>query len=183
MTAVPQGVQLRPLAMHADQRGVLAEVYRQEWGVGQTPVQWNTVRSRANVLRGVHVHPTHADYLVVVAGRMLLGLHDVRSDSPTRGLSALLELAADRLQTVYVPPGVAHGFYFPEPTIYFYALSHPWSIQDEVGCRWDDPALGLAWPARDPIVSERDRSAGNYHEMVKAWHAARAALTSKTSAA
>jgi dTDP-4-dehydrorhamnose 3,5-epimerase len=121
--------------MHADERGVLAEVFRHDWGVGETPAQWNAVRSRANVLRGVHVHPAHSDYLVVVQGSMLLGLHDVRSDSPTRGASALLELAGERLQTVYVPPGVAHGFYFVQPTIYFYALSQTWSMRDELGCR------------------------------------------------
>jgi dTDP-4-dehydrorhamnose 3,5-epimerase len=172
MLELPAGVQLRNLTVHADERGALAEVYREQWGVGERPVQWNTVRSRANVLRGVHVHPAHADYLLVADGRMLLGLHDIRADSPTRGLGMLLELDGARLQTVYVPPGVAHGFYFSVPTLYFYALSHPWDLADELGCRWDDPGLGLVWPTREPVLSARDRTAGSYAEMVAAWHAA-----------
>ena len=28
---------------------------------------------------------------------------------------------------------------------------------DERGIRWDDPALGIDWGARDPIVSARDQ--------------------------
>ncbi len=93
MTAnVPDGVVVRTLKMHADRRGVLAEIFRKEWRICDTPVQWNAVRSKENVLRGVHVHPTHSDYLAVVDGHMVLGLHDIRKDSPTCGMSALVDL-------------------------------------------------------------------------------------------
>ena len=43
------------------------------------------MRSLAGTLRGVHVHNPHADYLFVVDGHMVLGIHDIREDSPTRG--------------------------------------------------------------------------------------------------
>ena len=76
-------------------RGIFLEIHRDEWLEGERPVQWNAVRSRANVLRGVHIHRVHADQVVVVDGTMLLGLHDARRDSPTRGLSTIVELRGD----------------------------------------------------------------------------------------
>jgi dTDP-4-dehydrorhamnose 3,5-epimerase len=173
-TNLPQGVLLHPLTMHTDGRGVLAEIFRDEWRICETPVQWNAVRSKENVLRGVHVHPTHSDYLAVIDGHMLLGLHDIRRDSPTRGMSALVDLRGEDMQTVFTPPGVVHGFFFPVPTTYVYAVTHYWDIDDELGCKWNAPELKLDWPARNPSLSPRDASAGSYSEMVEAFHAARA---------
>ena len=57
-------------------------------------MQWNAVWSEAGVLRGVHVHIRHDDYLTVPVGRASVGLRDLRRGSPTEGLSALVELSA-----------------------------------------------------------------------------------------
>jgi hypothetical protein len=112
---LPAGVELRPLQMHGDERGAFTELHRDEWCIGARPVQWNMVRSHANVLRGVHAHRYHVDYLTMAFGEMVLGLHDLRAASPTRGLTAMLRLSADNLHLVVVPTGVAHGFFFPGP--------------------------------------------------------------------
>ena len=82
---LPAGVEARRLQPHADDRGVFTELFRESWGVGVAPAQWNVVRSGQNVLRGVHVHWRHADYLTVVSGRATIGLHDLRDDSDTSG--------------------------------------------------------------------------------------------------
>ena len=169
---LPSGVVIRPLKMHADDRGVLAEIYRDEWTTGAVPVQWNAVRSEANVLRGVHVHPTHADYLAAIEGHMILGLHDIRRDSPTQGVSALVDLRGDDMHTAYVPQGVAHGFFFPVRTTYVYALSHYWSMDDEFGCPWNAPEMNLPWPAANPLLSARDANPHSYARMVEDYHAA-----------
>jgi dTDP-4-dehydrorhamnose 3,5-epimerase len=157
--ALPAGVRLRPLATHADPRGSFTEVFREEWEVGVEPVQWNVVRSAAGVLRGVHVHPRHGDYFLVVGGRALVGLRDLRRGSPTEGLSALVELRGDALAALTIPPGVAHGFYLPEPSIHLYSVSHYWDPADELGCHWRDPALGIPWPCTEPLLSPRDAEA------------------------
>ena len=57
---LPAGVSCRKLAVFKDGRGILAEVYREEWGACVPPKQWNVVRSLAGTLRGVHVHNAHA---------------------------------------------------------------------------------------------------------------------------
>ena len=112
--------------------------------------------SRSHALRGVHVHTTHDDYLVLLQGRLLLGLHDLRSDSPTSRSSALVELAPGAAQVAFVPHGVAHGFYFPEPSYHVYGVTHYWNPADELGCHWDDPELAIPWPRMAPRLSPRD---------------------------
>ena len=164
----PDGVKILRLEPHGDSRGVLTELFRSEWAVGMEPVQWNLVRSRADVLRGFHVHVRHSDYLILVDGKMLLGLKDLRDDSPTSGAVSLLTATSDMPQAFVIPPGVGHGFYFPEPSIHVYAVSHYWNMDDELGCRWDDPDLGVDWPTKTPELSERDINAPSYAQLIDA---------------
>jgi dTDP-4-dehydrorhamnose 3,5-epimerase len=165
---LPDGVTLRPLVPHADERGVFTELFRTSWGVGVEPVQWNAVRSGENVLRGIHAHARHSDYLTVPFGRAVVGLHDLRAASPTAGMPAIVELSGDAPSGLSIPPGVAHGFYFLEPSLHVYAVSHEWDPDDELGCRWDDPDLGVEWPCRDPLLSVRDASLGSLSELAQA---------------
>jgi dTDP-4-dehydrorhamnose 3,5-epimerase len=162
---------------HPDQRGVFAEVYRQSWDTGVEPIQWNLVSSRANVYRGFHIHVTHSDYLMCVAGEMLLGLKDSRPESPTHGQTEVHVLSEDNLRAVTIPPGVAHGFYFPKPAKHLYSVSHYWNMHDELGCHWQDPAIGIDWGgADDTELSPRDQKAGSYDEMVAEFVAKREAF-------
>ena len=154
------GVRVCALDMHVDHRGVFTELFREEWGLGVAPVQWNVVSSVAHTLRGVHVHIHHTDYLAVVRGRSVVGLADLRRSSPTYRQALVLEVDGALLEAVVIPPGVAHGFYFPTDAIHIYAVSHYWNEVDELGCRWDDPDLGLDWEVRAPILSETDTAAG-----------------------
>lgn len=167
--ALPQGVVLSALTPHADDRGVFTEIYREEWGLGCAAIQWNAVRNEPDVLRGVHVHRNHDDYLVPVAGKLVIGLHDVRPDSPTSGLSAMVTIDSAAPHGIVVPTGVAHGFYSPDGGMHIYAVSHYWNMADEMGCRYDCPELGLDWPTTTPKLSDRDRDAGTYAAMVAEW--------------
>jgi dTDP-4-dehydrorhamnose 3,5-epimerase len=162
---LPEGVVVVPLEPHPDERGVFLEVYRASWSLDVRPAQWNVVTSAADVLRGVHAHWRHADYLLLARGRASIGLHDLRCDSSTSGLAAIVELDAAAPAALVIPTGVAHGFYFHEPSIHVYAVTHEWDPEDELGCRWDDPALGIPWPCSDPLLSPRDASLGTLSEL------------------
>jgi len=162
---LPLGASLRGLTSRHDPAGSEVQLHCRHWGAGAQPVQWNLVSSRANTLRGVHVHIVQWDYLHVAHGEMLLGLHDMRPWSASHGTSSLVSLTGDAPSAVVIPPGVAHGFYFAAAAQYFYAVSHYWDQTDELGCRWDDPALNLAWPIADPLLSARDRAAGSYRDL------------------
>ena len=155
-TTLPVGTSLVPLEAHDDERGVFVELYRLEWETGVVPVQWNAVRSEAGVLRGVHVHIRHDDYLTVPFGRASVGIRDLRRDSPTEGLATVVELGAERPAALVIPHGVAHGFYFHEPSLHVYAVSEYWDPEDELGCHWADPELAIPWPVGSARVSERD---------------------------
>jgi dTDP-4-dehydrorhamnose 3,5-epimerase len=172
---LPDGVIMRPLVRHADARGALAEMYRTDWVPSDTFPQWNFVQSAGDVMRGVHVHPWHNDYLVVVAGTLVLGLHDLRPDRPGDRKSALVTLKGSDLTSVFIPPGVCHGFFFPEAATFIFGQSKCWSMAEELGCRYDDPALGLDWPTETPMLSARDTTPPyDYAGMRAAWFATRA---------
>lgn len=142
--------------MNHDDRGTFTELYRKSWQTGVDPAQWNFVVSKPNVLRGVHVHVVHDDYLVIAGGSATVGLSDLRPESPTFGCAAMVELAGDALCALTIPHGVAHGFYFHTDALHVYSVSHDFDPEDELGCRFDDPGLGLTWPTSTPRISGRD---------------------------
>jgi dTDP-4-dehydrorhamnose 3,5-epimerase len=156
------------LDTHGDERGAFTELYREEWPTGVRPVQWNAVRSAPGVLRGVHVHVVHADYLTVVEGHATVGLRDLRRATPTPGLATTVELRADAMAAIVIPPGVAHGFWFHEPSLHVYAVTEYWDLRDELGCHWADPALGLDWDPQAPALSSRDAGAGTLAALERA---------------
>lgn len=155
-SSLPAGVKLRALSMHRDARGGLAELFRDEWEPGISVLQWNFAESKARVLRGMHAHFKHWDYLVIMGGHASIGLKDLREGSSTEGLSAMVEMRGENLSALLIPPGVAHGFYFHEPSLHVYAVSEYWEPADELGCHWADDGLGLSWPDPSPLISERD---------------------------
>lgn len=166
MPAAIDGVRLASLTTHRDERGGFCELFREEWRTGVTPVQWNVVDSQPGVLRGVHVHVRHADYLTVAAGRASIGLRDLRAGSPSEGQSAVVELDGAAREAISIPVGVAHGFLFHEPTTHVYAVSRYWDPADELACHWADPELEIAWPFEPRLVSGRDASAGPLAELL-----------------
>ncbi|CAN5806103.1 N/A [soil metagenome] len=172
---LPSGVELYPLEPHADSRGVFTEALPRLLGPLCRARAVERGSLRGNVLRGVHAHWQHADYLTVVVGRAAIGLHDLREGSETEGMGAIVELDADAPAGLAIPPGVAHGFYFHEPSLHLDAVSHEWDPADELGCRWDDPALEIAWPCSEPLISGRDGGLGPLSLLRAAWRAALAA--------
>ncbi len=161
-TEVPvgiQGVRLLALVRHPDHRGWFAEDYRASWLPGaRGMVQGNVSSSRAGVLRGLHFHREQSDWWTVLAGRAFVGLYDLRAGSPTRGTGLGIVLDAEEPRGLYIPAGVAHGFYAERDVLLHYLVDAEHTGADEHGVAWDDPALGIGWPDPSPILSERDRS-------------------------
>lgn len=161
------GVSLRDLVPISDGLGSSSEIYRSEWFKGEPPVQWNSVASLPGVLRGVHCHVKHDDFITVTQGELILGLVDIRKESPTHKISELHYCPA-QTSMIKIPTGVAHGFYFEEFTITTYAVTQYWSTEDELGCKWDDPDIEINWPCTNPILSERDATASSFAAMCDA---------------
>ena len=155
------GVEQRELTPRRDMRGSLTEMFRPDFLPFPLP-QWNLFYSNANAMRGMRLHCHRTDYVVVIDATVLVGLHDLRADSVSVGASMLVELSASNPRALVIPPGIVHGFYIPERAIHTIGLSHSFDFGDDgLGCRWDDPQLGLAWPCTDPVLVERDRTSGS----------------------
>jgi dTDP-4-dehydrorhamnose 3,5-epimerase len=152
------GLELRPLTMNCDSRGVFTEIFCDSWKLPIAPVQWSLVTSKARVLRGMHLHVRHDEYITVIQGRACVGLYDMRPASPTVGQSALIELDGQAQCCLSFPRGILHGWYFHEDSVHLQAVSESYEDygpDDNRGCLWSDPELNIAWPDASPILSPR----------------------------
>jgi dTDP-4-dehydrorhamnose 3,5-epimerase len=147
------------LQVHCDARGAFTEYFKSSWGSCIAPEQWAIVHSENAVVRGAHLHLRHDEYFSIVQGVAYVGLYDLRSDSPTRDCHALYRLDAKSPSALIFPPGIVHAWCFPEgPAVHLQAVSEEYESygpDDNHGCIWNDPDLGIQWPEFAPIVSER----------------------------
>jgi dTDP-4-dehydrorhamnose 3,5-epimerase len=91
---------------------------------------------------------------------------DIRRGSPTFRRWVGVRLSAENFQQLYVPPGFAHGFcVLSEVVNVEYKCTDVYDATDEIGLAWNDPDVGIDWPVRDPIVSEKDRRLPRLREL------------------
>ena len=156
-TALPEVLILEP-KVFGDERGFFMESFNQKEfdaavGYRVTFVQDNHSRSARGVLRGLHYQlPPHAQgkLVRVVAGRVFDVAVDMRRSSPRFGRWAGVELSAEKHQQMWIPPGFAHGFLvLSESADFLYKTTDYYAPASEAALRWDDPALGIAWPDLD----------------------------------
>jgi len=145
------GVEVLPLPMQRDGGGHVTDLLPSDG--------WQAVSCRAGTLRGMHAHARGDDLRIVVQGRAALGLHDLRPGSPTERRSALLQLSGDEYCAVRIPAGVAHGVYALSDALVLVGVSAR-GEDEELGCVWNDPGLGIEWPGEPQFLSDRDRHAG-----------------------
>jgi dTDP-4-dehydrorhamnose 3,5-epimerase len=85
---------------------------------------------------------------------------DVRRGSPRFGRWVGLELAETDPRQLWIPPGFAHGFcVLSESADFFYKCTELYAPECDRSVAWDDPAIGIAWPVKDPLLSAKDRGA------------------------
>jgi dTDP-4-dehydrorhamnose 3,5-epimerase len=165
--ALPVVVLIEPRA-YADERGHFFESYNARSfadAIGQVSfLQDNQSLSHIGVLRGLHFQlPPHAQgKLVRVAlGEVFDVAVDVRKTSPTFGRWVGHRLSADNRQQLWIPVGFAHGFLaLTEGAEVLYKTTDFYHQAAERAIRWNDPALGIAWPTETPpILSDKDAAA------------------------
>ena len=167
-----EGPRLIEPDVHGDARGFLAETYRADdlaaAGIDHTWVQDNHSRSRKGVLRGMHlqVGTGQAKLVGCARGAILDVVVDVRRGSPSYGEWEAIELADERASRLYVPIGFAHGFCVLTDTAdVVYKCSSYYAPELERSIAYDDPEVGIKWPAMELIVSERDAQAPQLAEI------------------
>lgn len=154
------GVYTVPIRAYADERGQFMETFRREWfpWIDWEKIQHNRSDSKAGVLRGLHYHFWQIDYWYVPKGNIRVGMVDLRPSSPTYKATSTLEMGESNNIGLFIPIGVAHGFYALTDCTLTYVVNNYYNGGvDERGVLWNDPALGVDWQVTgDPIVSGRD---------------------------
>jgi dTDP-4-dehydrorhamnose 3,5-epimerase len=149
----------------SDDRGFFFETYRKheyaELGVDVDFVQDNHSRSVRGTVRALHfqLSPGQAKLVRAARGAIWDVAVDLRKSSPTYGQYEAFELTDENARQVFVPIGFAHGFCVTSETAdVTYKVSSYYVGSTERGIAFDDPAIGIRWPADEPLVSERDRT-------------------------
>ena len=149
-----------------DSRGFFMETYSRpvysQAGIPEHFVQDNVSFSRKGVLRGLHFqNPNAQGKLVhVLQGEIFDVAVDIRRDSSTFGRWHGEYLSAANCRQLWIPAGFAHGFcVVSDSALLAYKCTDVYAPQNEGTVRWDDPDIGIDWPARDPVISEKDAAA------------------------
>lgn len=171
-TDIPDVVIIEP-KVFGDERGFFLESFNalrfaEATGVKRPFVQDNHSRSARGVLRGLHYQIRHPQgkLVRVAAGEVFDVAVDIRKGSPTFGKWVGVTLSADNKRQLWVPEGFAHGFVVTsDHAEVLYKTTDYWYAEHERSIAWDDPTLGIAWPAgMTPILSAKDREGASFEQ-------------------
>lgn len=165
------GLVLLEPRVFADARGYFLETFQSqryaEAGLPMTWVQDNVSRSKRGTIRGLHYqHRQPQGKLVTVIGGAIWDVAvDLRKSSPTFGQHYGVELSDENHRQLYIPPGFAHGFCaLSDDADVFYKCTALYQPGDERTLLWNDPALGIDWPAIEPqLLSSKDELGQTLH--------------------
>jgi dTDP-4-dehydrorhamnose 3,5-epimerase len=166
-TALP-GVLLIEPRVFSDARGFFLESWNRrsfrEAGLDLDFVQDNHSRSARGVLRGLHyqLENPQGKLVRVTQGAVFDVAVDIRRSSPHFGRWVGYELSAENRRMLWIPPGFAHGFLvLSETADFLYKCTSLYDPPSDRGIRWDDPAIGIAWPdvGARPLLSAKDAEA------------------------
>jgi dTDP-4-dehydrorhamnose 3,5-epimerase len=153
----------------ADERGFFTEVYRAdrfaehaELGLPSRFVQLNHSRSVRGVVRGLHFQwqPPMGKLMRVARGEAFLVAVDIRPGSPTLGQHVSVVASDENRIQLWAPPSFARGFCALSDLVDIeYLTTGTYNPATESGIRWDDPAIGIEWPIREPLLSPKDARA------------------------
>ena len=163
--SIPDVLLIEP-QVFGDDRGFFFESFNQEHFEEAVDrkinfVQDNHSKSVKGVLRGLHyqIQQPQGKLVRVVQGAVLDVAVDIRKSSPTFGQHVLVELSSENKRQIWVPEGFAHGFLVTsESAEFLYKTTDFWAPAFERSILWNDPEIGIAWPAgMTPALSAKDQ--------------------------
>jgi dTDP-4-dehydrorhamnose 3,5-epimerase len=166
-----EGVLIITPNVFEDARGYFMETYnRKEYEqeiyeqvgtkINGSFVQDNLSYSVRGTLRGLHFQKSNPQVKLVqvICGKIFDVAVDIRPGSPTFGKSHGEILSEKNSRQMFIPEGFAHGFCVLSETAYFlYKCSAFYDSEDERGVLWSDPAIGIDWPVKTPLISPKDQ--------------------------
>ncbi|MGB5812387.1 MAG: dTDP-4-dehydrorhamnose 3,5-epimerase [Polyangiales bacterium] len=156
-------IEMKPIQ---DERGFFARTWcrteLEEQGLNAALEQINLgFSTKAHTLRGLHFQGApHAEVKLVSCprGSVFDVVADLRPESSTYLKWHGVELSLGNGRMLYVPEGCAHGYLTLEAdTVLVYNTSKKYAPDVASGVAWNDPALGIVWPAQPAVISDADR--------------------------
>ena len=146
-----------------DDRGRLVKTYHEEVfasnGLATDFTEEYYSVSNQYVLRGLHFQlppDDHVKCVTCLSGRIFDVVVDLRKNSSTFKQYYSLELDSEIGNMLYIPEGLAHGFYvISDQAIFLNRSNVVYKPESDSGIRWD--SCGIEWPNDDPVLSERDK--------------------------
>ena len=162
-TNIPEIILVEPRVFN-DERGFFMETYKHsdfsKLGIEENFAQENHSKSKKNVLRGLHYQKNpfaQAKLVRVSKGKIFDVAVDIRKGSPSFGKWVSAYLDSEKMNMLYVPEGFAHGFLAISDEVDLeYYCSKEYCPENEAGIIYNDPALNIAWPSENPILSDKD---------------------------
>ena len=161
-TALPGVFVIEPNVFR-DERGFFTETFNTRElassGIPTEFVQDNHSRSIKGVLRGLHYQLTspQGKLVHVARGKIFDVAVDIRLGSPTFGNWFGEELSDENLYSLWIPPGFAHGFcVMSDVADVIYKCTTLYDPHDDRGVAWNDKAIGIEWPDKNPVISPKD---------------------------
>lgn len=158
------GVVLIEPKVFEDERGFFMETYHRPRfaavGIDVEFVQDNHSLSRRGVLRGLHYQLKFPQGKLVraIRGEIFDVAVDIRRGSATFGKWCGYALSESNRRQLYIPPGFAHGFCVVSETAeVIYKCTDVYHPEDERTILWNDPAIGVAWPVKEGVISAKDQ--------------------------
>jgi dTDP-4-dehydrorhamnose 3,5-epimerase len=143
-----EGVVLKDLITHTDDRGFFREIIRVTddfFATGFGQLSHSLVNP--GVVKAWHAHRQQTQWTYVVCGLLKVALHDGRPQSPTYRQTMEFLVGDNQPVRVYCfPPGVVHGYRCSgSPAHVIYVTSGVYDLSDEVRLPYDDPSIGYNW--------------------------------------
>lgn len=159
-----EGLLLIQPEMYVDERGYLLESFNFEKyskaGIELNFVQDNLSKSKKGTIRGLHYQVgkfAQGKLCFVISGKVLDVAVDIRFGSPTFGKHIAHVLNSHNKNQIWIPPGFAHGFsVLSDEAIFAYKCTQFYNKDYERAILYNDPALGIDWQVKNPIISGKD---------------------------
>ena len=168
-----EGVRILEPQVFGDARGWFMESWSkkkmEDAGIFVDFVQDNhSFSAQKGTLRGLHyqLNPmAQAKLLRVSRGVIFDVAVDIRQGSPTYAKWVGVELSAENHRQMFIPRGFAHGFITLSNDVEVqYKADNFYAPDCDGNIRWDDPAIGVAWPIAPCVLSDKDAAAPTLSE-------------------
>jgi dTDP-4-dehydrorhamnose 3,5-epimerase len=105
-----EGVVVKKLMRHVDERGYLMEILRRDDTLFQQFGQAYVSACFPGMVKAWHCHRLQTDHFCCLSGNLKVGLYDDREDSSTSGETQTIVIGMLNPALVVIPPLVWHGF-------------------------------------------------------------------------